>query len=147
MNSTQIKGDLTSLKNKLNLLESQLENQMDDLELKEEKWKKIDEEAQDYLKNQSDLIRLNVGGKKFVTRLETLLGIKDTFFYKVVVSKKFNLEEELFFDRNPKIFPIIMDYLRKKKIEYNKLSNNQLEDLKLEADYFDVNLILFNKAN
>ncbi len=147
MNSTQIKGDLTSLKNKLNLLESQLENQMDDLELKEEKWKKIDEEAQDYLKNQSDLIRLNVGGKKFVTRLETLLGIKDTFFYKVVVSKKFNLEEELFFDRNPKIFPIIMDSLRKKKIEYNKLSNNQLEDLKLEADYFDVNLILFNKAN
>lgn len=64
--------------------------------------------------------------------------MKDTLFYKIVSSNKFNLQQELFFDRNPKIFPIIMDYLRSKNINYNKFSQDQLEDLKVESDYFEV---------
>ena len=143
MNTNQIKGDLTSLKDKLAAIEGQIEGQMVDLEQREEKWKKMDEQVEEFIKNQQDVIRLNVGGKKFVTRIETLVGIKDTLFYKIVVSKKFNLQDEIFFDRNPKIFPFIMHYLRNKSINYSNFNREQLEDLKLEADYFEVNFYRF----
>ena len=145
MNANQIKDDLSTLKNKLGLIENQLEGQMKDLEVREEKWKKMDEQVEEVIKNQNELIRINVGGKKFTTKTETLVAIKDTLFYKIVVCKKFNLEDELFFDRNPKIFPFIMDYLRTKTINYSKFNRDQLEDLKIEADYFEVclsNIIL-----
>lgn len=138
MNTSQIKGDLSGLKSKLEAIENQIENQMTDLEQREERWKKMDEQVEEFIKNQQDVIRLNVGGKKFVTRIETLVAIKDTLFYKIVVSKKFNLQEELFFDRNPKIFPIVMDYLRNKKLDYTRYNRDQLEDLRIEAEYFEV---------
>jgi len=99
----------------------------------------MDDEVNELVKTQNEIIQINCGGKKFSTKTETFLAIKDTLFYKIVVCKKFNLNEELFFDRNPKIFPIILEYLRTKSINYSKLNREQLEDLKIEADYFELN--------
>lgn len=70
----------------------------------------MDEEIDQLIRNQNEnVIRLNFGGNRFVTKIETLLSIKDTLLYKIVVSKKFNLQDELFFEWNPKIFEIIID--------------------------------------
>ena len=136
MNPTKL--NLSSLMNKLEQFENQIGNKNVDLEQTEEKWKKMDQHVEEIIKNMNDVITLNIGGKKFITKIETLVSMKDTLFYKIVSSNKFNLQQELFFDRNPKIFPIIMDYLRSKNINYNKFSQDQLEDLKVESDYFEV---------
>ena len=141
MNTSTLTSNLSSLKSKLQAIESNLEHGMLEIEQSEDKWKKIDKEAEEFLKNEHDVIRLNVGGKRFSTKIGTLLSIKDTFFYKIVVSKKFDLQEELFFDRNPKIFSIIIDYLRIRTINYSNYSRQQLEDLFIEAEYFDVQIV------
>ena len=136
--SNILKTDLLSLKNRLENIESQLEGQMKDLEVREEKWKKMDEQVNLITKNQNEIIKLNIGGKKFATRTETLLSVKDTLFYKLILSEKFDLKDEIFFDRSPKIFPFILDYLRYHKINYKRFNKEELEELRIESDYYEI---------
>lgn len=60
-------------------------------------------------------IKLNIGGKIFTTTLETLTGEKDNFF-SAMFSEQFNTKPdedgEYFIDRDPKLFPYILNYLR-----------------------------------
>lgn len=136
--SNLLKDDLLALKSKLENIETQLEGQMKDLEEREEKWKVMDERVQDIVKNQNEVATFNIGGKKFATRTETLLGVKDTLFYKLILSNKFNLQEEIFFDRSPKMFTYILDYLRHKKINYKRFNKEELEELRVEAEYYEI---------
>ena len=138
MNSNKLKEEVLGLKDRLELVESGLANQISELTSLEEKWKKMDEEAVDISKNNNIIVNLNISGTKFSTRLETLLSIKDTLFYKLVLSKKFDLNQELFFDRSPKFFPIIIDYLRHKKINYKRFTNDELAEFYNEAVYFEL---------
>ncbi len=135
---TDIKNDLEGLKDKLDSLEQNLEGQMTNLQGREEKWKRLDEEAANLRKNQNNIVKFNVSGDLFATRSETLLNVKDTLFYKIVMSKKFDLAKEIFIDRTSKFFGDIMNYLRKGKFNYGKYSAEDLEELKVEADYYEL---------
>jgi hypothetical protein len=138
MNAEILKEDLLRLKGKLENLEEQLQEQIKDLEVKEEKWKLMDEEAELIKKNENKIIWFNVSGRKFATKVDTLLSMKDTLFYKLILCKKFDLSKEVFFDRNHRMFSVILDYIRYKKIYYQRFSKEELNDLRIEADYFEV---------
>lgn len=130
--------NLEGLKGKLNTLETNLEGELSTLKEKEDKWKRLDEEAQSIKKNQNDIVKFNVSGEHFATRSETLLKVKDSLFYKIVMTKKFDLSKEIFIDRSHKHFGAIMNYLRSGKVNYGKFSNEDLEELKIEADYYEL---------
>jgi hypothetical protein len=133
-----LKDDLMKLKSKLESIENQLEVQMKDVEVREDKWKSLDQQVQDLMNEQSEVIRFNVGGKKFATRKSTLIKEKDTLFYKMVVSNKLDFNKEIFLDRSPKVFAFILDFLRNGKINYQRFKREELDELKVEAEYYEI---------
>jgi hypothetical protein len=134
-----IKDELNILKQQLLDIEQNLQGNMSILTDKEEKFKKLDQTAKEILEtNADDIVRLNVGGKKFATTIKTLLNISDTLFYKVIITKSMDLKKEIFFDRTPDMFHYLLDYLRYKKINYDKFTLDELFQLKEESEYFEI---------
>lgn len=138
-----LKGDLSTLKNRLESIETQLDAQMKELDTREKKWTKLDKDVESILKIQNDVIRFNIGGKRFAASTDTLLKTKDTLFYKLIESKKMDLSEEIFFDRSPSCFPVILDFLRTNKINYKRFTKDELKALQVEAEYYEV-ILIFN---
>lgn len=145
MHCKVLKDKLLAVKNKVEKLHDDIELQVNELDSKEEKWKELDQIAEEFLNsenknkiNGNTLVKFNVSGKKFITKVETLLSIKDTLFYKIIISEKFDLTKEIFFDRSPRFFSVILDYIRYKKIYYQRFSKEEIDDIKIEADYFEV---------
>jgi len=111
---------------------------MKELEIREEKWKRIDEQLNELLKSNSEIIKLNIGGKKFSTRKDTILSSPGSLLYKIITSEKVDLNEELFFDRPHKYFSYILDYLRHRKMNYKRFKKEELKELKEEVDYYEI---------
>lgn len=59
-----------------------------------------------------DLVTLNVGGVRHETRISTLLKKPETRLYAVGEAAKASGRKEFYFDRNPQIFPCILNYYR-----------------------------------
>jgi hypothetical protein len=133
-----LKSDLNSLKSRLENIETQLEEQMRDLEVREEKWDRLDSRVQELMNKEYELVKFNVGGKKFASKTETLLKVKDTLFYKMIISARFDFREEIFFDRSPKYFPFLLDFIRYNKLNYKRFNKEELEELKIEAEYYEI---------
>lgn len=108
--STGIRDELFLLKGKLELLEKELTDQMMELEVKAQKWHDIDEEAEKTTKSNNQVINIDVGGRKFQTKLETLMSVKDTLFYKLFLANKLDLTKEIFIDRNGEVFGVILSF-------------------------------------
>lgn len=143
--SLGLKDELLGLKTKLEDLEAELTNQMLDLELKSEEWHKRDEEAENLAKsNRNKIITLNVGGKIFQTKLETLLSVKDTLFYKLFLSQRLDINKEIFIDRPYTNFKYIIFYLRNKKLPNESISNLLLEEILEEANYYEIKELIDN---
>lgn len=138
IDSTKLNDEVVGLAEKLEKAEKELDLQIIDLTTLENRWKELDEKVAVKAKEKNIKIRLNISGSIFETYLDTLVSIKDTLFYKLVISEDFNLEEEIFFDRSPKFFPVVLDYLRYKKINYRKFSNDDLMEFFEEASYYEL---------
>lgn len=139
--ATSLKEELYKLKNRLETIEEQLTSQSNEIESREGKWAKIEPNLNYVIGTQGDRIKLNIGGKLFTTSVNTILTIRDSFLARLIESGKVDLKEELFFDRTPKVFPLILNFYRYKKIEYKKLSKNDLILLKDDAEYFAISEI------
>lgn len=135
---SEIKTEIDGLKDRLENLEENIENKIDEVQKKEEKWRKLDEEVLKIKKCSNEIVKFNVSGECFATRQETLLKDKDHLFYKMIVSKKFDLSKEIFIDRSSYFFGDIINYIRTGKINYEKYNSSELEELKLEADYYEL---------
>lgn len=142
--STGIRDELLVLKGKLELLEKELTDQMMELELKAEKWAKIDENAELLIKTNNSVLFLDVGGKKFQTKLETLLSIKDTLFYKLILTEQLDITKEIFIDRNNDYFHIILSFLRNKKVNLNGYNNKKLREILEEAQFYEMTDLIAN---
>ena len=138
MNATQLKEDLVLLKTRLESIEGQLEGQLKELEIREEKWKRVDDQVNELLKSSSEIVKLNVGGKKFQTRKENILNKSDYLLARIIESERVDLNEELFFDRSSKYFPYILDYLRFNKINYKRFKKEELKELQEEVEFYEV---------
>jgi hypothetical protein len=133
-----LKDELLNLKGKLENLESELTNQMMELEVRAEEWHKKDEEVDALVKSKKDtIVSLNIGGKIFQTKLETLLSIKDTIFYAMILTK-FDISKEIFIDRKSKYFHHILSYLRNKKFSGKDLSSDDLDHILADAEFYEI---------
>jgi hypothetical protein len=143
--SLGLRDEMLNLKGKLENLEGELTNQMMELELKAEEWHKKDEQVSELVKKNKDLIiTLDVGGKKFQTKLETLMSYKDTLFYKLFLDGKLDIRSEIFIDRSYFCFHHILSYLRNKKLIDSNLSNQAVEELLEEACFYEIQELIDN---
>jgi len=138
MYSGDLKEDLNAIRANLETLTTEFVEKMHDLAVREEKWLKMDKEASQISVNITDIIKLNIGGDRFSTKAETLLKVKDTLFYKILISKKFNIQKEIFFDRFSTYFTYILDYLRYDRLNLKRFKKNELEELLIEVEYYEV---------
>ena len=63
-----------------------------------------------------DVITLNIGGVRHETKIATLLKKPETRLYSVAEAAKASGKREFYFDRNPQIFPCILNYYRIGKV-------------------------------
>jgi hypothetical protein len=71
----------------------------------------------------ADIIHLNVGGQRFSTSRQTLIWIPDSFFTAMLnglISTNRDEQGYIFIDRDPKLFSIILNYLRTKELGKRK---------------------------
>ncbi|XP_065347993.1 BTB/POZ domain-containing protein KCTD3 isoform X3 [Cloeon dipterum] len=83
-----------------------------------------------------NIVHLNVGGTRFDTSKQTLLCIPDSFFTALLSGRISSVKDEkgyIFIDRDPKLFSIILNYLRTRDIDAN---NCDLRALRHEAEYY-----------
>mmetsp|Transcript_34337 Transcript_34337/g.35629 ORF Transcript_34337/g.35629 Transcript_34337/m.35629 type:complete len:284 (+) Transcript_34337:104-955(+) len=135
-----LKEDLSGLKSKLENIEDEFENKLKEVENKESKFKRIDEQIEELISKKDSVIKLNIGGKIFQTKLSTLLSVQDTLFSKIITSAmdaKENISE-LFFDRSFTHFHIILDYLRTKRFNCRGMNKWDVDDLQLECEYYGI---------
>ena len=142
--STGLRDELFVLKGKLELLEKELTDQMMELEVKADKWAKVDEEAENIVKTNNHIVYLDVGGKKFQTKLETLVSIRDTLFYKLVLDHKIDITKEIFIDRSNEYFHIILSFLRNKKVNLQGFKTKQLKSILEEAIFYEMSDLIAN---
>jgi len=111
---------------------------MKTLEQRETKWKNVGEQIERLLSLENNqIVRFDVGGKKFASYLETL-KLKESLFSKMIDSGNFDLGEVIYFDRCPKHFPTLLNFLRTGKINYKKFKKEELAELLDEAEYFEI---------
>ncbi|CAF1066191.1 unnamed protein product [Adineta steineri] len=86
----------------------------------------------------ADIINLNVGGQRFSTSRQTLTWISDSFFTAMLnglISTNRDEQGAIFIDRDPKLFSIILNYLRTKELDINGCD---LHMLKHECEFYGV---------
>jgi hypothetical protein len=133
-----LRDQLKALKNKLNTLEDDFTTQLIEVSQRSEVWYKRDEEISNILKNDNPTVVLNVGGQIFQTKLETLLQIKDTMFYRLILSKQLDYKREIFIDRNYQNFKYIISYLRNKKLNTDKFTSKLMDEINDEAKFYEI---------
>lgn len=88
----------------------------------------------------SSRIKLDVGGRIFHVSRETL--IKQDSFFSSMFSGKFSIMPEsdgtYFIDRDPDLFPHILNYLRNGSLALHHFSKAQIELLHAEAIYYSL---------
>jgi hypothetical protein len=136
--SNVLKEDILNLKDRLVYIELDLESQLQKLELRESQWKIMDEHVEDLRSKHHNMASLNIGSKLFATTIETLSSVKDSLFYEIVQSKRFKLNKEIFFDRNPEMFQHILEFLRNGKINYKRFNDEEKGKLLKEAQYYEL---------
>ena len=100
--------------------------------------------------NNSDIVHLNVGGKRMTTKKSTLCQVEGSLLASMFSGRwEDGLERDkdgcIFFDFNPQYFSLILDYLRAKKIEtpenralLPKIPSEQLKNFNILVGYLDL---------
>jgi hypothetical protein len=142
-NASTIKRDYYLLINKLKQLHSNIiiKTQIFDRKLKE--WEQETNIIREIIKQNGELVvQINVGGKIFMTKLSTLLNVKGSLFEKIILSQFYDKGEEFFFDRSPRMFNYILNFMRYRYLNLSNFTNKELVDLRIEADYYGINQII-----
>lgn len=90
--------------------------------------------------NLYEIVQLNVGGKQFATTRHTLLSIPDTFFTSLLDGEGLPTTRDkngaIFIDRDPKLFTIILSYLRSFQL-YN-VNKENVDMVRHEAEFYGI---------
>jgi len=89
-----------------------------------------EEEDEEYL---SERVVLNVGGSKFEVTRKTLVKYPNTKLGKLFSKENIHLQKtdkngEFFFDRNPRIFEVILDFYRTGDLCYNDIPHTKVQE-------------------
>ena len=132
---SKLKSNLADLKSKLKDIEVQIQEAANSKAIKEMKYNSIKEKIDEVLSNKQ-VINLNIGGVIFATTKSNLIK-DDKSIFAILLNEDNNINE-LFFDRSPRLFHIILNYLRSGKINYNYLSKEDKIELYNEALFYEV---------
>uniref|UniRef100_A0A182PNL2 BTB/POZ domain-containing protein KCTD3 n=1 Tax=Anopheles epiroticus TaxID=199890 RepID=A0A182PNL2_9DIPT len=91
-----------------------------------------------YASNIGDIVHLNVGGTRFSTSRQTLTWVPDTFFTSLLNGRISSLRDEtdaIFIDRDPKLFSLVLNYLRTKEIDIKSVD---IRVLRHEAEFYNI---------
>jgi hypothetical protein len=136
--SIGLKDELFKLKDRLDTIESQLSGQVKEIEERDEKWKRMQAKVEKIANTQGDIIKLNVGGKVFSVSVNTINSMPNTLIQKLVESKRVDLKQEIFFDRSPKMFEHILEFIRSREINLSKFKKDESELLREDASYYNI---------
>jgi hypothetical protein len=138
-----IRDDLASLREKLMSVEREFEERLQEVEIKTKDFRQMDAKLEERRQEKDFQIKINVGGKNFVTKLSTLLGVKDTLFYNLLanyVKKDLEIPGEIFFDRNYTYFPLVLEYLRHKNVSMKGYDKFQKDDIIEDFEFFGIDI-------
>nr|XP_037275193.1 LOW QUALITY PROTEIN: SH3KBP1-binding protein 1-like [Rhipicephalus microplus] len=85
-----------------------------------------------------DIINLNVGGTRFATSRQTLTWVPDSFFTSMLSGRISSHRDEtgaIFIDRDPKLFSVILNFMRTKDIDLRDLD---MSVLRHEAEFYGI---------
>ncbi|XP_070378747.1 SH3KBP1-binding protein 1 isoform X1 [Dermacentor albipictus] len=85
-----------------------------------------------------DIINLNVGGIRFATSRQTLTWVPDSFFTSMLSGRISSHRDEtgaIFIDRDPKLFSVILNFMRTKDIDLRDLD---MSVLRHEAEFYGI---------
>jgi len=133
-----LKSNLKSLKDKLKDISTQLEEESSAKAIKITKDKSMDEKLSELNDKNREIINLNIGGQMFATSKSTLMKDPDTVFAILLRENSLLPNNELFFDRSPRLFNILLDYLRYGKINYKMIPKDDLVELYDEALFYEI---------
>ncbi len=86
------------------------------------------------------IIQFNVRGVIFSLSRQTILNNKDTLFYYLINDSRYD-GKEIYFDRSPYCFKLILHFLRFKTFDYSSLHNEEIALLLDDASYYEVDEI------
>jgi hypothetical protein len=139
-----LKEDLARFQEKMKSIENDLSIKLLEIEEKSKEYVEKDRIMDNIKNSQEDHpISINVGGKLFTTKFSTLVSVKDTFFYVLILQFLQNgqrLPKEFFIDRSPQFFEVVLDYLRNQKVNLRVYAKNQIEDINRELEFYGVDL-------
>ncbi|KAG1655097.1 BTB/POZ domain-containing protein KCTD3 [Nymphon striatum] len=88
--------------------------------------------------NSDEIVHLNVGGTKFTTSRQTLTWVAESFFTSMLSNRISTTRDDsgaVFIDRDPKLFAIILNYLRSRDVDLNDVD---ISILRHEAEYYAI---------
>ena len=138
----EMNNQLDTATNILLKLRSDIDHRMNELKQMEASWNDKLKLMQEEARKAKNIIKLDVGGKIFKISKEVLLSQKDTYFYAMLSSGEFLPDEEgaYYIDRNPKLFPYILDYLRYGTVDTTDLTETKKKQFFIEADFYMIDM-------
>lgn len=136
---SSLKNNLSNLRAKLQNIQVQIDEQTSAKAIKESKLVSIEERIKE-IKENTNLININIGGKVFTTTRKTLLKDPNCLF-AVLLNGEFKdslPDNELFFDRSSSVFHHILNYMRSGKINYKQFSKEELANIYSDAEFYEI---------
>jgi len=134
-------NDLNKLKSQLESMNKEVLFQTTNIGVRDKSWEDMQSNFTTIVNSNScknDRVRLDCGGKKFTTTKQTLLSAKKSLFEAIVNDPDFDLNQEIFFDRNPEYFGAILEYIRSGNINYKLFKKDEKKRLLEEARYYQI---------
>ena len=136
-------NDLNRLKNKLEEMDKDIVFQTKNIGVRDKYWDEMQEAMKstaEINKSKNSLIKIDCGGEKFQTAKSTLVNeyARQSLLEAVVNDSDFDLSQELFFDRDPRYFSTILEYLRSGNINYKVFTKEEKKKLMEEARYYQI---------
>jgi len=148
LDNKYFENQLNELSIKLQKLVTPLSDELNEMKKKELEWEDIEKHGEKIVKAQADqVVSFNVSGQIFQTTIGTLMNIKDTLFYNLIVSERVNLDQEIFINRSPKHFSNIINYLRTKHFSFEKHRSEEMDEFYIEAQYYELNDLVQEMGN
>lgn len=138
MNSALI-NDLIKARDRLKKIQDDVTDIGKDYQTRELKWLNS-QNCLTLFDNKDESVILNIGGEIYQISKSTLKKCKGSLFEYLIDSNEFDLSNEIFIDRNPKYFDLIIEYIRGNPIDYNYnfKSKQEIVLFKREADFYEL---------
>lgn len=109
---------------------------------KERNWVEVEKRMRTNIDVANKKITLDIGGKLFATSKSTLLAYPGSFFEAMLSCEEWKPGRDgaYFIDRCPKLFPVLLDYLRMGKVNVKMFAYDVMADLKDEFDFYQIAL-------